>query len=338
MKIALDALGGDYGIAPNVEGAVLAARDFDCEIILAGNEKAIAQKLSDLGYRGNKISITHAPSIIDMGAEPVQECREKPDSSIVVCADIVGKKTADAMISAGISGAAVAAALLKIGRLKGISRPALAVCMPTVKGASVFLDAGAIMECAPENLLEFAMMGSVYATSALGIKNPSVGLLSIGEEESKGNTLVKETIPLLKRSGLNFYGPVEGRDIHFGLTDVVVCDGFVGNIVLKVSEGLSKAIMQMVREEALKSPIRKLGALMIKGAFKSLKKRTDPDKHGGAPLLGIDGTVIICHGKSNSTAIYNAVKLASKLVKSKANEAILSGMKEIAGKVEAKNA
>lgn len=328
MNIAIDAHGGDFGVVPNVEGALLAVKQLDCMVTIVGREEEIRKALGE-EVNNPKIKITHAPDIIEMEAEPVQECRNKPDSSMMRGAELVAKGEANAFVSAGNSGAVMVASFMKIGRLPGVSRPAIAVAFPTLKGASVLIDGGANMDCKPIHLAQFALMGTVYAQRILNIATPSVGLLSVGEEETKGNALVHETIPILKNSGLNYYGTVEGGDLPRGTVDVVVCDGYVGNICLKLSEGLAKVLIQMIKDEVAKSLFYKLGALLMKGAFKKLKMRTSPDEYGGAPLLGVDGTVLICHGKSNSKAIFNAVRVAAGLAKANANEKIREGLEEM---------
>ena len=248
MKIALDALGGDFGATPNVEGALKAIKKLDVEIILVGDEAVLRQALQDQGYAKlpKGLSIVHAPDTIDMGAEPAKECRQKKGASIVVCANMVRKGEADAFVSAGHSGAAMVAALFGMGRIKGVQRPAIATPMPTYKGVSLLLDGGANADCKPIHLLQFAVMGSAYMQKVFDIPAPSVGVLSIGEEETKGNMLVKHTVPHMREIGVNFRGTIEGRDVNTGDTDVIVCDGFVGNIVLKLAEGLAKTMIQMI--------------------------------------------------------------------------------------------
>lgn len=316
MKIALDALGGDYGAAPNVAGALQAIKNPSIEVILVGDENALHQELAAQGYKKlpARLSIVHAPNTIDMGAEPAKECRNKKDASIVVCADLVHKGDADAFVSAGHSGAAMVAALFGMGRIKGVQRPAIASPMPTYKGVSLLLDAGANADCKPIHLLQFAVMGSAYMQKVFDIPAPSVGVLSIGEEETKGNMLVKHTVPYMREIGINFRGTVEGRDVNTGETDVIVCDGFVGNIVLKLAEGLAKTIINMIKREVKKRPLAIIGALLSRGAFKGVKKCTNPDSYGGAPLVGVNGVAIIAHGRSNGLAILNAIKTAARLV------------------------
>ena len=316
MKIALDALGGDFGATPNVKGALKAIKKLDVEIILVGDEAVLRQELKANGYENvpARLSIVHAPDTIDMGAEPAKECRSKKGASIVVCADLVHKGAADAFVSAGHSGAAMVAALFGMGRIKGVQRPAIASPMPTYKGVSLLLDAGANADCKPIHLLQFAVMGSAYMQKVFDIPAPSVGVLSIGEEETKGNMLVKHTVPHMREIGVNFRGTVEGRDVNTGDTDVIVCDGFVGNIVLKMAEGLAKTMIRMIKREVKKRPLAMLGAILSLGAFKAVKKHTNPDSYGGAPLVGVNGVAIIAHGKSNETAIFNALRTAARLV------------------------
>lgn len=316
MKIALDALGGDFGATPNIEGALQAIKKLNLEVILVGDEVVLRQALQEKGYAKlpKGLSIVHAPDTIDMGAEPAKECRQKKGASIVVCANMVRKGEADAFVSAGHSGAAMVAALFGMGRIKGVHRPAIATPMPTYKGVSLLLDGGANADCKPLHLLQFAVMGSAYMQKVFDIPAPSVGILSIGEEETKGNMLVKHTVPHMREIGVNFRGTIEGRDVNTGETDVIVCDGFVGNIVLKMAEGLAKTMIQMIKREVKKRPLALLGALLSKGAFKAVKNHTNPDVYGGAPLVGVNGVAIIAHGRSSGFAIFNALKTASRLV------------------------
>lgn len=317
MKIALDAHGGDTGLKPNVEGAVLAAAQLEHEIILVGRDPEIREELRRLNAIDQpKIRVVHAPQLVEMAKDPVAECRQKPNSSLMVGADLVRDGKADALISAGNSGAVMVASLLRLKRIQGVIRPALAVPYPTVKGTSLLLDAGANTDCKPWHIAQFAIMGSVYMRLKFGIENPKVGILSIGEEESKGNFLVTESIPLLKNVDINFYGPVEGRDIPEGLTDVVVTDGFTGNVVLKLSEGLAKAIFRMLKDRIMGKFTYKIGAMLMKQVFSDLKKKMNPDEYGGAPLLGVNGVVLICHGKSNPKAVVSAIAAAGELAKS----------------------
>jgi glycerol-3-phosphate acyltransferase PlsX len=343
MRIALDALGGDFGAKPNVLGAVKAARDLGCEIILVGDAAVIKRELAAAGsYDAQKISVVHAPQVINMEASPARECRDKKDASIVVCAGLVKEGKADAVISAGNSGATMVAGVFGLGRIKGVDRPAIASPMPTRKGVALVLDAGANTDCKAINLLQFAVMGSIFSRIAYGVSSPLVGLLSIGEEEGKGNLLIKETTKYIKKLSLNYYGNIEGRDVHTGMIDVVVCDGFVGNIVLKLSEGLAQSLFRMIKDAVslFKTPFAAAGLYMAKNILMKIKDRTDPDVYGGAPLLGVNGPVIICHGKSNDVAIYNAIKVSAKLVESKAINAIkesMAALKPVFEKLEHEN-
>ncbi len=340
IKIALDALGGDFGAKPNVLGALEAAKKLGCEIILVGDETVLRRELSSLGHSDlpKHISIVHAPDVIDMGAEPAREVRTKKNASIVVCAELVHKGQADAFVSAGHSGAAMVASLFGMGRIKGVLRPAIASPMPTYNGVALLLDAGANADCKPIHLLQFAVMGSTYMQKVFDVEKPRVGILSIGEEETKGNMLVKHTTPHMKEIGINFKGTVEGRDVNAGETDVIVCDGFVGNIVLKMAEGLAKAMMKMIKREVKRRPLAICGALMSKSAFKAVKDHTNPDQYGGAPLVGVNGVAIIAHGKSNEVAIFNALKTAQKLVKKNFVEDVaqkIASLKDVFAKIEA---
>lgn len=318
MKIAIDAHGGDFGLKPNIEGALLAIKNLPYEIILVGRDNEIREELRKLKIETipPKLQIVNATQIVEMAKEPVEECKEKPDSSLMVGAELVAEKKADAFISAGNSGAIMVASLLKIKRLKGVSRPAIAIPYPTEKGFSLLLDAGANMDSKPWHLAQFAMMGYVYMKNIAGIENPKVAILSIGEEETKGNCLVQETIPLLKNAKINFIGPIEGRDIPFGMADVIVTDGFTGNITLKLSEGLAKFLFKSIKDQIKRKFTYKIGAFLMRKIFTELRKRTNPDEFGGAPLLGINGIVLVSHGKSSSKAIYNAIRTAGELVAS----------------------
>lgn len=332
MKIAVDAHGGDFGIAPNIEGSLLAAPKLGHEILLVGRESEIKSALRKYGAENPPhIRIIHAPDIAEMDAEPVQECKKKPLSSIMVCADMVAQGQADAVVSAGNSGATLVASFLNMKRLKGVSRPAIAAPFPTLRGISVLIDGGANTDCKPLNLVQFAMMGTVYAKHVFKIPNPTVGILSVGEEETKGNALVLETIPLLKKSNLNFCGTLEGRDIAFGTADVLVCDGFVGNLCLKAGEGTAKAVFQMLKSEILKSWRYKLGAALLKPALMKIKRRTSDEEYGGAPLLGVNGSVIIAHGRTSATAIFNSIRVAGELVSSGVNKELTRALDEMKG-------
>lgn len=299
---------------PNIEGALLASRRLQQEIILVGREPEIREELSRLGAElPDRLSIAHASQLVEMGKEPVEECRSKPDSSLMAGMELVKDGKADAFVSAGNSGAVMVAALLKLKRISGIMRPAIASPFPTPRGQALLLDAGANMDSKPWHLVQFAVMGSIFMRSRYGLENPSVGLLSIGEEETKGNSLVLETIPLMKNAGINFIGPVEGGDLPAGKADVIVTDGFTGNVALKLSEGLARTIFRMIKEQIQRKFTYKIGALLMKKIFTDLRKQMNPDEYGGAPLLGVNGVVLICHGKTSPKAIFNAIKAAGDL-------------------------
>lgn len=321
-RIALDAMGGDRGLPVNVEGALLAKKETDHQIILVGDESLIRQELARHGAQ-DAFLIRHAATVIGMHEKPAEACRTKKDSSIMVCAQMVAEGQADAMISAGHSGAAMAASLWHLKRLPGVSRPAIATIFPTLDGSCVVLDMGANVDCKPKHLFQFAVMGSIYARALLGIERPRVGLLTIGEEEGKGNEATNGTHPLLKDSALNYIGHVEGRDIPQGKADVFVCDGFVGNIVLKFGEGLAAALLQIIKSEIKKRPLIALAAkLLLKAPFKAIKKKTDPSEFGGAPLLGVGGVSLICHGGADPKAIKNAIRGAGVFVAKDINRQI----------------
>ena len=340
MKIALDAHGGDFGLKPNIEGALLALTQLPHEIILVGRDPDIREELRRLGAEpSDRLRIVHAPQLVEMGLEPVEECRSKPDSSLMVGTGLVKDGKADAFISAGSSGAVMVASLLKLKRIPGIIRPAIACPFPTLRGQTLLLDAGANMDSKPWHLVQFAIMGSIFMRSRFGVENPSVGLLSIGEEETKGNSLILETIPLMKSVGINFKGPVEGGDLPAGKTDVVVTDGFTGNVALKLSEGLAKVIFKMIKEQIQRKFTYKIGALLMKKIFTDLRKQMNPDEYGGAPLLGVNGVVLICHGKTNPKAIFNALKAAGDLAGSGMVDEIKKRMEQVKDQIsDAKSA
>lgn len=321
MKIALDAMGGDLGASVNVQGAIDACNTWsDLEVILVGDEKRLSQELKNLHLKSHpRVQIQHASDVVGMHESPVEACRTRPDSSIMVCAKLLAENKAVAMVSAGNSGATMAASLLHLRRLEGISRPAIATILPTLDGHCVMLDMGANVDCKPKHLLQFAVMGSVYFEAMFKKSNPTVGLLSIGEEEGKGNELTNGTHQLLKNSNLNYLGNVEGRDIPMGKSDVVVCDGFVGNVVLKFGEGLSGALIKLIKNELKGHPLAILGGLLLKPGLRNIKKKVDPAEYGGAPLLGIEGISIVSHGGSNAHAIKNALRVAAELYRDNIN-------------------
>ena len=331
MKIVVDAMGGDHAPAVVVDGAVQAARDLGLEVILVGRRPAIEAELGKHDWSGLRITLRHAGEVIAMDEHnPAAAVKAQKDSSMVVGMEIVKRHEADAFVTAGHSGAALAAALFRIGRIRGIRRPALSTIFPsqTPQGHCFLLDIGANADCKPEYLVQFAMMGSVYAERVLNVPRPRVAIVSNGEEEGKGNDLVQETVPLLKASPLNFVGNAEGKDIPWGVADVVVTDGFTGNVIIKLSEGVSKMLMEIIKEELTGSSISKVGALLAKPAFDAVKRRLDYREYGGAPLLGIDGVVIVGHGRSDAWAMRNAIRMAAQAVENGVLEAIKQGMEQ----------
>ena len=317
MRIAVDAMGGDFAPKEIVLGAIAAAEAYGCEIVLVGDEEKIRGVLEqNPGWNRERISIHHASDVIGMGEHPGAAVRRKKDSSIVVATRLVKEGLCDAVLSAGSTGAAVASALFGLGRIKGIDRPTIATPIPNVDGVTLLLDSGANVDSKPHQLVQSAVMGSIYAQYVFGIEAPRVGLLNIGEEETKGNEQALATHALLKElKTIHFVGNAEGRDIPGGSVDVVVCDGFVGNVVLKFGEGLAKTMIRMIKETIKESNVFvKLGALMLAPALKRLAKKVDPAEYGGAPLLGVDGCYIICHGSSCAKAIKSAIGVANDYV------------------------
>ena len=313
MKIALDAMGGDYGPAVTVEGAIEAVSEYrGLSVTLVGNENELLNALKEKTYSTSSIDIRHASQVVEMGESPLTALRRKKDSSIKVAIELVKSGDADAMVSAGNSGVVMATALFLLGKLPGVERPAIAAVMPTLKGCFVLIDAGANVDCRATHLLQFAVMGEAYARNIFNIEHPKIGLLGIGEEDAKGNELTREAFKLLKDASINFIGNIEGKNIFMGDADVVVCDGFVGNIALKISEGLAETMAKMLKREISERSTGRIGYLFLKSALRSFKKKTDYSEYGGAPLLGISKPCIISHGRSTAKAIKNAVKLAGE--------------------------
>lgn len=334
MKIALDAMGGDYAPREIVRGAWEACKESGLKIILVGNRDSLIDCINQLGEPCDGLEIIHAEDVINMDEAPAVAVRRKKNSSIVKSAELVRNGYAQAMVSAGSTGATMAAALLSWGRIPGIVRPAIASVLPTERGVTILLDVGANVDCKPKHLLQFALMGSLYANKILGIENPRVGLLNVGAESSKGNELTQQTYPLLKESSLNFFGNIEGRDIFQGAVDVAVCDGFVGNVVLKTGEGLADTLMKMIKKEMQQSSLAKIGATLTLPAMKNLKKRLDYSEYGGAPLLGLNGVAIVCHGSSKALAIKNALYRARESVDNGLINAINESLNDQVGEVE----
>jgi len=314
MRIAIDAMGGDFAPREIVRGGVLAAKqikDIDA-VILVGDDRLIREELQACGgAESDRLRVAHATEVIGMEDAPATAVRKKKDSSINRCVALIKDCEAEAAVSAGNSGAFSAAALFGLGRVKGVARPAIAAVLPTRDRPLLLVDAGANMDCDPAWLAQFAIMGSAYSQAVLRQPNPVVGLLSIGTEDCKGNEMTKQAFHLIQRTGVNFRGNVEGHDLFLGKTDVVVCDGFVGNVVLKTTESVAHAISFWMKKEFVRHPVRMLGALLLKGALSTLKRRMDPEIYGGAPLLGVNGPVIITHGASTQKAIFHAVRVAA---------------------------
>lgn len=329
MKIVLDAMGGDFGPAPNVEAAVSAAREFGWEIALVGRKELIRPLLAQHNTANLHLPIVHASEVIEMGEHPAQAVRTKKDSSMVVGMQMVRNGDADAFVTMGNTGGALAAALFHLGRIQGIQRPALSAVFPSAKGWVLLLDVGANADCKPEYLLQFALMGSIYAERVMGIRNPRVGLISNGEEETKGSELVQQAHALLKQAPINFIGNVEGRNLPAGSADVFVTDGFTGNVMIKLAEGMGEFIKSMLREEIMRTTRGKLGGLLIKDALGRISKRTDYQEIGGAPLLGVDGVVIIGHGRSQARAIRSALMRAAEAVERGVVDAIEAGLQAL---------
>jgi glycerol-3-phosphate acyltransferase PlsX len=323
MRVALDAMGGDYAPSVNIEGAVETVNEHDdIDVILVGNEAAIDSELQNKKYPAGRIFVRHASQVIEMHESSTAAIRKKKDSSIRIGVELVKSAKADAFVSAGHSGVVMATSLLLLGRSEGVDRPAIATIMPTLKDTFILVDAGANVDSKPENLLQFALMGNTYCKLVLNKTKPKVGLLSIGEEDTKGNELTKETFKLLKATELNFIGNIEGKDLFTGKADVVVCDGFIGNIALKISEGLAETIIKMLKREITSVSTGRVGYLLMKPAIRNFKKRTDYDEYGGAPLLGINGSCIISHGRSTSKAIKNALRVAADYSEKRVFDAI----------------
>lgn len=331
MKIAIDAMGGDNAPRAVVTGVVQAARENPSgpELILVGDEERIKEELVCLNALNlPNVSIVHSSEVVEMYETPVLAIRKKKDSSIMKCASLVKEGKADAFFSAGNTGASVVATKIKWRSLQGVERPAIAVVMPSPYGLFVTLDVGATPDCKPENLVQFAIMGDVYARYILNIKNPKIGLLSLGEEETKGTELTKEAFRLLQGiSGkINFIGNVEGSDFFTEKADVIVCDGFTGNVILKVCESLAGAIQHIIKEEIMKSFWAKLATIMMKPSFKRIGKKVHYEETGGAPLLGVNGTCIIGHGRSSPRAVKNAIRVAEYMVRQDLNRHIVEAI------------
>jgi glycerol-3-phosphate acyltransferase PlsX len=324
MRIAVDVMGGDHGCGVVMEGVqqALASDSNITELFLVGSQPEIEACLSKRRFKDNRLHIVHASEFLTMEDKPVEGLRRKKDCSILRTVDLVKEGKADALISPGNTGGIVAASTIRLRPLTGIDRPGIATVIPTQYNEFVLLDSGANIECRPVHLLHYAVMGSVYAREILGYKRPRVGILSNGTEDNKGNELTLEAFKLCKQIDLNFVGNVEGHDLCHNRVDVVVCDGFVGNIVLKTIESFAKGLVGWLKSELSKNPKRMLGALLAKNALRTIKRRMDPDAYGGAPLLGLNGVVMKCHASANARAIMNAVRISTEAVRHNINQII----------------
>jgi glycerol-3-phosphate acyltransferase PlsX len=322
VTIAIDAMGGDFAPAHPVAGAVMAAREYGTRLLLVGRSDEIQSELSRHHTRGLPIEVVNASQVVGMEESPVTAFRRKKDSSIRVAATSVRDGRAHGVVSAGNTGAAMTAAKMICGVLEGVERPALCAVIPNLKGLSVWLDVGANIECRPIHLVQFAIMGHLYAREILGLRTPRVGLMSVGEEDSKGNEVTRETLRILRETPLNFIGNVEGRDVFSGEADVIVCDGFIGNVSLKAVESAADAIFHFMKEEIRSSFLARLGYLLARPALRSFRKKVDYAEYGGVPLLGVRAAAIISHGGSSPRAIKNAVRVAVDFVKTRVNDRI----------------
>jgi glycerol-3-phosphate acyltransferase PlsX len=328
MKIALDAVGGDHGPVPCIEGALQAAKELDVEVVLVGDETVLKQECDRLGCLDPRLTIRHASQVIGMHESPAAMVRKKRDSSIWIATELVKNGETDAVVSPGNTGASMVASFFVLGLTKGVERPAIAASLPTVTGEAIILDVGANVDCSAKDLEQFALMGNVYGKHLFNKPNPRVGLLSIGEEDSKGNEVTKEAFKLLKSSSLNFVGNVEGREVYGGIADVVVCDGFIGNVALKISEGVAETISKLLLKEISSSFLGRLAYPLIAGPLRNLKRRIDYAEFGGAPLLGVNGNTMICHGRSSAKAIKNAIRRAKGMAEGKVRELIQRNIEE----------
>lgn len=324
IKIAVDAMGGDYAPGEMVKGAIEALKKKDqVEVILVGQKDKIEKELADATYPADRLSIVHASEVIETGEPPVNAVRKKKDSSIVVGMNLVKRQEADAFVSAGSSGAVLVGGQIIVGRIKGVERPPLAPLIPTRKGVSLLIDCGANVDARPSHLVQFARMGSIYVEHVIGIKHPRVAIVNIGAEEEKGNALVKETFPLLKAcEDIHFIGSIEAREIPEGEADVIVSEAFVGNVILKLYEGVGKTMLGMVKEGLMSSFRSKIGALLVKPALKETMKAFDASQYGGAPLLGLKGLVVKAHGNSKSVEVCNSILQCITFKEQQINEKI----------------
>src|SRR6478736_1062211 len=325
MKIALDAMGGDFGPPNIVGGAVMALKEYPQigQLFLVGDTPQIEAELKKLQCNDRRIEIVHATQVVEMGDRAVEAVRRKKDSSVSRAVDLVKKGDAAAIVSAGHTGAAVAATQIKLRTLPGVDRPGIAAVIPSETNIFVLIDAGANSDPRPEHMLDYAIMGSVYSRHVLGYKSPSVGLMSIGDEDSKGSDLTKEVFKLLKQGDLNFRGNIEGHDLFADPVEVVVCDGFVGNVILKTCESIGDAIFNWLKHELMKSKVRMAGAFLAQNAFRAIRKKISYEEYGGSPLLGVNGICIIAHGSSTPLAIKNALRVTAESIEQQVNPHII---------------
>jgi glycerol-3-phosphate acyltransferase PlsX len=332
VTIAVDAMGGDHAPRPEVEGAIRAVKSLPVEVILVGRQDAVERELAEFPeWRSLPIRVQHASEVITMDDSAAKAMRTKKDSSVRVASRLVREGVAQGFVSAGNTGAAMATAKTVQGVIKGVDRPALASVFPTLKGPAVMVDVGANVDCTPQMLAQFAVMGEIYSRVIFHTSRPRVGILSIGEEEHKGNDLTRNAAPLIRKLPINFIGNVEGRDLYSGEADVIICDGFIGNVALKVSEGLVDVFKHMLQESLKATITRQIGYVLSRAAYADFKKRLDYSEYGGAPLLGVRGVCIICHGRSNANAIRNAVRVAAEFAEGRVNERIEEELKAFTG-------
>jgi glycerol-3-phosphate acyltransferase PlsX len=329
VRIAVDAMGGDHAPQVNVDGAVAAYREFGISTLLVGRSRELTGLLEDSGFHGGEIEVVEAAEVVTMDDPATAAIRKKRNSSIRVAANCVRDGRAEGLVSAGHTGAAMVSAKMVIGTIEGVDRPALATILPNLTGHCLLLDVGANPEAKTQHFKEFAVMGSIYAQLIFGKRSPSIGLMSIGEEDTKGSDRTKEAFKTLKETGLNFIGNVEGRDVFNGRVDVIVTDGFTGNVILKVSESLSEMVEQLLREEIKRTLKASVGFLLSRTAFRRFKTRLDYSEYGGAPLLGVKGCVIICHGRSSAKAIKNAIRLAAEFSRQRLAQKIQSSIADL---------
>jgi len=329
MRVALDAMGGDHAPRNTIAGAVLALSAYPkiTKLFLVGDEKAIQAELQREGCNDGRIEIRHTTEVVGMNEHAVDSVRRKKDSSISRAVDLVKKGEADAVVSAGHTGAAVASTTIKLRTLEGVERPGIASYLPTETNVCVLMDAGANVDARPMHMLQYAIMASVYSRHVVGYENPAIGLMSIGGEDAKGSEFTKEIFQLLKHSGLNFRGNVEGHDLFENPVEVVLCDGFVGNVVLKTAEATAHAVFTWLKRELKANPVRTFGALLAKDAFVAIRDKTNYETYGGSPLLGVNGICIIAHGASSAVAIKNAIRVALESIEQKINPLIVEAIR-----------